>query len=205
MQYAATQPQPLDGGSGVIPGSDRQLSWTPGADLDFGNGDTQTLHLGTDSDYLYDPPGNPDITGLTGSSAIPSIELLPDTTYYWRVDAVDAFGNLLDQGTVWMFQTGPDTSMVMTVTIVFETVRADKGTERVVATVTVTNNIGEPIVGATVTGLFAIDQTEAPLELTDESGVAVLESINSGKKPPLEFTSLSVEATDFDDYVYPAP
>jgi len=61
------------------------------------------LQVSTDSSFQ-----NPviDQTGITATSATPSIALLPFTTYFWRVSSVNASGITLATATPLTFRTG---------------------------------------------------------------------------------------------------
>jgi len=90
-EYAnATQPDPADGATNV----DRRptLSWTPGItaathDVYFGDSDPPAF-IGNQAETSYDPG---------------SLELA--TTYYWRIDEVEADGTTKYTGDVWSFTT----------------------------------------------------------------------------------------------------
>ncbi len=79
------------------------LSWTP-AD----SAASHQLYLGTDKDAVRNAgPGSPEDKGskaLGAESHDPGL-LDADTTYYWRVDEVDAQGNTA-KGPIWIFTTG---------------------------------------------------------------------------------------------------
>jgi len=85
----ATNPDPADGAKAVA--LDVALSWTPGGtavshDVYFGTSDSPEL-VGNQVETSYDPNG-----------------LEPGTTYYWRVDAIEADGTT-HIGEVWSFTT----------------------------------------------------------------------------------------------------
>jgi len=79
------------------------LSWTP-AD----SATSHQLYFGTDKETVR--TAGTSSTEYKGSMALSSEShdpglLEPDTTYYWRVDEVDAEGNTL-KGPIWIFTTG---------------------------------------------------------------------------------------------------
>ncbi|MBN2132848.1 MAG: hypothetical protein JW741_25330 [Sedimentisphaerales bacterium] len=94
----ATQPDPPSGARSVTP---MLLEWTPG--------DTAALHevyFGTNP-----TPGPDEFKGRQPSAMLwlgPT--LVPGTTYYWRVDEVDADGATIHTGEVWSFTTTPLTA-----------------------------------------------------------------------------------------------
>ncbi|MHC4324687.1 MAG: LamG-like jellyroll fold domain-containing protein, partial [Planctomycetota bacterium] len=101
----AVQPNPADGS--VHSDNRLSLSWTPGDtaashnvylgvnydDVEAGAGGTA---LGTSDDTFYDiglgTPGDPYPDGLA-----------PGTTYYWRIDEIEADGTTTHKGDVWSF------------------------------------------------------------------------------------------------------
>ena len=88
---SATEPVPADGAAGVIPTS---LAWTPG--------DTAVSH---DVYCGTNPTPGPD--EFMGRQVQPLFalteELTPGTTYYWRIDEVEADGATIHTGAVWSF------------------------------------------------------------------------------------------------------
>ena len=98
---AVGAPQPANDASDV--GLNATLSWTP-AD----NAASHELYLGTDKAAVRNADiGAPEDKGsiaLGAESYDPGL-LEADTTYYWRVDEVDAQGNPT-KGPIWIFTTG---------------------------------------------------------------------------------------------------
>ncbi|MHC4510725.1 MAG: hypothetical protein ACYTAO_17515 [Planctomycetota bacterium] len=85
----ATEPDPADFATSVA--LDAILSWRPGA-----TAATRDVYFGTTS-----PPP------LIGNQADPSFDpgpLAMETTYYWKVDEIDAAGKVYP-GAIWMFKT----------------------------------------------------------------------------------------------------
>jgi hypothetical protein len=96
----ATKPQPADGAV-VGANGPAKLSWKPciGAV-------SHKLYLGTDKEHYFvdgwkTDKAEVDMSAL--SKAMPAIQ--KDKTYYWRVDEVQANGNVVP-GSVWSFTTG---------------------------------------------------------------------------------------------------
>jgi hypothetical protein len=79
------------------------LSWTPST-----SAASHQLYFGTDKEAVRTAgPGSPEDKGskaLGAESYDPGL-LDAETTYYWRVDEVDAQGNTL-KGPIWIFTTG---------------------------------------------------------------------------------------------------
>jgi len=86
----ATNPNPADKATGVA--LDAILSWTPGV-----TAATHDVYLGT-----TDPP---EFIGNQGETSFDPNGLKASTTYYWRVDEVEADPNILHEGAVWSFTT----------------------------------------------------------------------------------------------------
>ncbi len=103
----ASEPYPADGESGVR--TDMNLSWKGGA---FAH--SHTIYFGTSS--------TPDSVHSQASNSFDPGELEPNTTYYWRVDEVNAFGRA--DGPVWSFTTGDDQGTDM---VVFDYCDSDAG------------------------------------------------------------------------------
>ena len=96
LPVTASHPVPANGKQDVaLPLS--SLQWTPGTTAVLHN-----VYLGTspelsDADLLA--------LGLTTPTCDLTQTLVPDTTYYWRVDEIEADPNTVHQGGVWSFRT----------------------------------------------------------------------------------------------------
>ncbi|MHC4509012.1 MAG: LamG-like jellyroll fold domain-containing protein [Planctomycetota bacterium] len=88
---AATDPDPADGG---VSGRAPLLQWTKGATAAF-----HDVYLGTSPDL--GPAELMDRVSYAAYWHIPG--LTPGTTYYWRVDEVEADGTTIYTGDVWSF------------------------------------------------------------------------------------------------------
>jgi hypothetical protein len=93
----ASNPSPAHNATGVA--QHPVLSWTPGLRLS-----SQNVYLGT-----VPTPGAGQLLGnYSASTASLDPGLLSgSTTYYWRVDGLDAGGAVVAQGPVWQFTTEP--------------------------------------------------------------------------------------------------
>jgi hypothetical protein len=90
---AAVRPQPADGTKGVSL-SGLTLNWTPGSGAVAHN-----LYFGTE-------PNNLELLGRVEDAGTAKLSRLArDTTYYWRIDEVQADGSAA-RSKVWSFQTG---------------------------------------------------------------------------------------------------
>ncbi len=101
---AASDPDPADAATDVATSS--WLTWTPGSDAVY-----HEVYLGTNSDSVAgaesgDTPiyrGKQSGKYYNPAAAGESLALLPNTTYYWRVDEGNEAG--VTTGTVWQFTT----------------------------------------------------------------------------------------------------
>jgi len=110
MYVKATDPDPVDGA--IYPDTWVSLAWSPGDtaashdvylgesfdEVNEGTGDTFQGNRATDF-YVIGFPGFPYPDGL-----------VPGTTYYWRVDEVEANGTTKHKGDVWSFSVPPMTA-----------------------------------------------------------------------------------------------
>lgn len=171
----ATNPDPANGGTGVAVNA--VLSWTAGA-----GADVHDVYFGTTAGSLtrvsddqvgtsYDPGG-----------------LATGTTYFWRVDEQNAVG--ITTGTEWSFTTstssGPSELVVQSVSL--GTTSAGRGQKHAQATVTVADDFGNPIDGATVTGTFTESYNETVADVTAGGGVATLTTSNNPQKKNIAYT-----------------
>jgi hypothetical protein len=103
----ATQPSPADGA--LLEQRSATLSWTAGltaASHDVYIGETfESVDSGAEGTFV----GNQTATTLdVGLPGLPLPDgLVPGTTYYWRVDEVEADGTTVYKGAVWSFSIAP--------------------------------------------------------------------------------------------------
>ncbi len=98
----AWSPIPVDGATHAATSVD--LSWTPGI-----NAASHNVYLSDNLDSVI--AGAEDT--LKGSPTISQItvgDLAPDTTYYWRVDDLEADGATIHTGDIWSFWVPPQTA-----------------------------------------------------------------------------------------------
>jgi hypothetical protein len=168
----AANPSPANGAANVSITAD--LSWTAGS-----GATSHDVYFGTSSPGTFQ--GNQAGTTFdTGTMAF-------GTTYYWRIDEINAYGTTT--GNVWSFTTeapcSASTSHVES--IVCATAAGSRGNKYGQVTVTVYNNCGEPVSGANVTGTFTGGFNEQITATTNGSGVAVLTTTEQTKKPSYTF------------------
>jgi hypothetical protein len=99
-QLKAWQPNPSDGAEGVII---QLLEWTPGETAAF-----HDVYFGTTPDLGPDDLQTRNNKAVTMYWHVPG--LVPGTTYYWRIDEVEADGTTVHTGDVWSFSTPPSTA-----------------------------------------------------------------------------------------------
>jgi pectin methylesterase-like acyl-CoA thioesterase len=90
---AAWQPQPADGATGLTTAG-TSLTWAAGAEA--------TSHM-----VYFGTSNSPDSVGEQTGTSFATGSMLPNTTYYWRVDENNPAG--VTTGTVWSFTTLPYT------------------------------------------------------------------------------------------------
>ena len=98
----ATNPDPPDGAKYVV--DDVALTWTPGCDAA-----SHDVYLGTDQIAVdsADPASEGIYRGRHVVNSYDPCGLLEDTTYYWRIDGLEADG-AKHTGQLWRFKTLPD-------------------------------------------------------------------------------------------------
>ncbi len=105
----ARNPEPADGA--IHPDTWANLSWTPGAfasshDVYFGE-NFDNVNAGAEAAFQGNQSSTFFVVGFPG---FPYPEgLVPGTTYYWRIDEVEADGNTIT-GDVWSFAIPPKTA-----------------------------------------------------------------------------------------------
>ncbi len=122
----ASNPSP-SGGAMDVP-RDVILSWKPGEYAPAVNG--HTLYFGENFNDVND---GIDAIVLSAASYAPPQRLDFETTYYWRIDEVNAPpSNIVHQGKVWSFETEPFSYQVQNIVATASSNAVDKGPENVV-------------------------------------------------------------------------
>ena len=165
----ATNPSPANGATGVS--LDPTLNWSPSFGADSY---TVCFGLGTPSDCT---------AGLTDPSFAVG-PLAATAGYAWRVDAVNVHGTTASP--VWTFTT-QGAAATVGATYELSTASGSRGKKYGVVTVTVTDDLGNPVAGALVYGVFSGDFSDTPDALTDASGVVIFTTANTVKKPKWGF------------------
>lgn len=104
---SASSPNPLDGA--IYEDTWASLSWAPGDtaashDVYFGD-DFEDVSNGTGGTLLGNQSATNLVVGSPGSLYPDS--LVPGTTYYWRIDEVEADGTTVHKGVLWSFSLAP--------------------------------------------------------------------------------------------------
>jgi len=117
-------------------------------------------------------------------------------TYYYVVTAVDTSDNESENSaSATPSDGGGGVEPTMHVqSIVLTTVDQGGGFKQAQATVTIVDNLGEPVFGANVTGIFSGDIDETVTDATDGNGVVVLKS--NDKKGRLKFAFCVYDVID---------
>ncbi len=173
VPQAAINPSPADGATSVP--VNVVLSWTAGA-----GADTYDVLLGTNPDSLS--PASDDQTGTSFDLE----GLSTSTSYYWRVDGTNALGTTT--GVVWRFTTASNAgpSELVVDSIVLGTSNAGRGQKHGQAVVSVVDDFGTAIDGATVTGTFTGSFNQAVADDT-AGGVATLTTSNNPQKKNISY------------------
>ncbi len=154
------------------------LSWQAGASATGWN-----LYLGT-STVL----GATEFQGSLTSASFKPATLEYATTYYWRVDASNTNGEAA--GTVWSFTTQRDPAQ-KAASLHVQSIKLDyclySGKYRARATVKVVNDLGKPVSGATVNGIFSGSCKEYRSTAADSTGTAVIISATGFTSAPGPF------------------
>ncbi len=179
VDYKASNPSPADGATGVL--TNMTLSWEAG---DEATG--HDVYLGVDPLSLTQVSDNQIETSYTPS------DLAEGTVYYWRIDEERA-GDI-ETGAIWSFTTyaDPGTPTTMSAAVAISTVRLNPPNEKGCAVVTVTDNLGDPVYNAIVTGHFTGDFSDACEGITDQNGQVEFITESDMKKPSFGFEVNSV-------------
>jgi hypothetical protein len=172
----ATNPSPADGATDVS--VDADLSWTAGS-----GADSHDVYFGTNP-----TPGAGEFKGNQPETTYDPGTMANSTTYYWRIDEVNAGGTTT--GVVWSFTTEAAACVASTThveSVVCGTLRLNPPKVYGQVTVTIYDNCGDPVGGADVTGTFTGDFNEQLTETTNGSGVAVITTTTQVKKPSYAF------------------
>jgi FtsP/CotA-like multicopper oxidase with cupredoxin domain len=130
--------------------------------------------------------------------------LSPDTTYWYRVRAFNGSGTSAYSNTAsaTTSQAGQPTA-VDVASVVVTTVNVGQGFKRGSATVTVVDDLGQPVAGATVTGDFSGTFIEPGVfgPPSDAAGTTIIDTVGSAKgRVTVTFCVTSVTHPTLDDW-----
>ncbi|MBT8053769.1 MAG: tandem-95 repeat protein [Gammaproteobacteria bacterium] len=165
---AASNPSPANGATGVPVNT--TLSWMAGAGTD-----THDVYFGTSTGGLSLVSND-----QAGTSYSPG-ELDTNTTYSWRIDETNVIGTTV--GAVWSFTTSSNAgpTQLQVGSMVLSTVNAGKGNKNGRAVVTVVDDLGNPVGGATVFGSFSGSFNEPVSGVTSGGGTVTFTSSTTVK------------------------
>ena len=167
---------PVDGQSGVS--TRPTLSWTPAAGA---------------VEYRITVAGDVVIpVQRTSSNSIRLSGLTSGVTYQWQVEALNDLGSSSSQ--IFRFTTAAAPSTLVVDSISTETASASRGSRRAVVTVGVVDEYGSPVVDAEVTVQVSGSINETISGVTDTTGVVVMTTNQSAKKPVVSVCVASLSA-----------
>ena len=164
----ASNSNPANGTTGVPVNT--TLSWSAGAGTD-----THDVYFGTS------PAGMTLVSNDQAGTSYSPGTLNTSTTYYWRVDETNIIGTTT--GDEWSFTTSSNSgpTELQVDSIVLSTVNAGKGRKNGQAVVTVVDDQGNAIGGATVNGSFTGSYTESASGVSNGSGAVTLTTSATAK------------------------
>jgi hypothetical protein len=159
----ASDPVPADGATNVDAAT--SLGWTAGADTD-----SHDVYFGTDP-----TPDAGEFIGNQGATGFDPGPLADGTSYYWRIDEVNAEGTTT--GDVWSFTTaaGPLTPFSIQ-SIGIEVVNVKGPRNSGIATITVVDEFGAALSGVEISGTFSGDWGGTRSGTTDGGGQLIVET-----------------------------
>jgi len=143
------------------------LSWTAGADAA-----SHDVYFGTAT-----PLGGGDFRGNQAGTSFDPGTLNPGTTYYWRVDEVNAEGTT--QGLTWNFTTAAAPTVAVSVAgLSGSVIPGSRGRWTAVVDVAVNNQDGDPETGVTVEGNWSNGSSGSGSCMTNEAGRCAVNKAN---------------------------
>jgi len=176
----ASNPNPVNGATNVA--VDADLSWTPGAGA-------------TKHDVYFGPTNPPAFVGDQTSTTFDPGTLINSTTYYWRIDEKNSYGTTT--GAVWSFTARPlGGPQVGVADIAMSSSKAGRN-YYALATVSIKDNAGVNVAGATVYGQWSGAVTGTASGVTGPNGTATLQSPNKKDGGTFTFTVTNVSASGY--------
>jgi len=161
----ASAPNPTQGATGV--NIDADISWAPGA-----GATSHDVYFGTTN-----PPGGGELQGNQAAASYDPGTLSFETTYYWRIDEVNAAGTTA--GTVWSFTTNVEAAeSVHLADISGAAVPQPRGKWTAQVGFVVENQGGTPEAGVTVDGNWSNGANGTGSCVTDGGGACTISKNN---------------------------
>jgi hypothetical protein len=184
----ATGPNPSDGANGM--GIDSILSWSAGS-------------LATSHDVYFgstNPPGLGELQGNQAGTSHDPGTLAYDSTYFWRIDEVNATATTT--GTVWSFNTEseppPPPEAMHLAGLDGIGVPARRGRWNAVVTINVVDSIGAPLAGVLVEGDWSNGSSGSTSCTSDAAGRCNVSKQNlKGNVPGVDFTLTNLIVTGY--------
>ena len=184
----AGNPTPTNGSTGIDINQD--LAWAAAVDAD-----SHDVYFGTNSS-----PGAAEFQGNQSATTFEPGMLTPSTTYYWRIDEVNAHGTT--PGTTWNFQTataGPDATIFLG-RLSADSSAAARGRWDAAVTVGVSDTQGQAVSGVVVDGNWSNGANGASSCTTDVSGNCTV--TKQGLKSNVSSVVFSVNNLGLSGYSY---
>jgi len=184
----AGNPSPTHGSTGIDINQD--LAWAAAVDAD-----SHDVYFGTNPS-----PGAAEFQGKQTATIFEPGMLAPSTTYYWRIDEVNAYGTT--SGTIWSFQTaaaGPDATMFLG-GLSADSSEAPRGRWNAAVTVWVFDTQGQAVSGVLVDGAWSNGANGSSSCTTDASGNCTI--TKQGLKNNVPSVDFSVNNLSLGGYTY---
>jgi len=184
----AGNPTPTNGSTSVDINQD--LAWAAAVDAD-----SHDVYFGTNPS-----PGAAEFQGNQSATNFEPGMLIPSTTYYWRIDELNAYGTT--PGTTWSFQTAaasPDTIIILG-GLSADSSDAPRGRWDAAVTMWVIDTQGQAISGVVVDGSWSNGTNGASSCTTDVSGNCTVTKQNL--KNNVSSVSFSVNNLSLSGYTY---
>jgi hypothetical protein len=184
----AGNPTPTNGSTGIDINQD--LAWAAAVDAD-----SHDVYFG-----INPSPGVAEFQGNQSATSFEPGALLPSTTYYWRIDEVNAHGTT--PGATWSFQTaaaGSDTTLFLS-GLSADSSDAPRGRWDAAVTVRVSDTRGQAVSGVVMDGSWSDGANGASSCTTDISGSCTV--IKQGLKNNVSSVVFSVNNLSLGGYSY---
>jgi hypothetical protein len=186
-----TPPAPPSGLAATAGDQSVSLGWSANGEPDLSG---YRVHRAPNAGGPFTP-----IADVSGTS-FEDLTVSNGTTYFYRVTALDTSSNeSAPSSSVQATPQAPVASSLHVLAIVPSTIPAPGNKRKAVAQVTVRDNLGAPVAGATVVAVFTGKPSGTYFAVTDASGIATITT--AAVKPPLSF-SVCVQAVSHATLTY---